>query len=124
MRWDKWRGSLSGDVVMRVKHLLHCRGFKLDLHKMVRADAAECFHTHPAKSLRMILWGGYIDQQEDGSYGWRESGYIGLVRPETSHRVAMILNGRCSYSLWLRWPKTHAIELRGDGWPAREVNEG
>lgn len=118
MTWDEWRGSLSGDVVMRVKHLIHWRGFKLDLHKMIAPDATDCFHTHPAKAVRWVLWGGYVEQLEDVfDFETWFPGRLGVVRPETSHRVDGLIRGP-SYSLWLRWPKTHAIELRGTGWPS------
>lgn len=42
-------------------------------------------------------------------------GFIGKVQPQLCHRIASLL-GPVSYSLWLRWPKSHKIELRGSGW--------
>ena len=119
MNWDEWRGDLKGRVVMRIKHLASWRGFKLDLHKFVAADAPGCRHTHPAKALRIVVWGGYVEEVESGpgklDLRTIRPGFIGFVRPELCHRIAS-LRRKVSYSLWLRWPKTHEIELRGQGW--------
>lgn len=104
---------------MRIKHLLKWRGFKLDLHQFVGTDAANCFHTHPARALRLIVWGGYVEQLENASYHTWRPGRIGLVSPSHSHRISELVNGAVSYSLWFRWPKTHEVRLRGDGWPAQ-----
>lgn len=82
---------------------------------MVGADSPGCYHTHPAKALRLVLWAGYVEELEDGTRVQWWPGQIGLVRPELAHRIAALPRGN-SYSLWLRWPKTHRIELRGPGW--------
>jgi hypothetical protein len=82
---------------------------------MVGADLAGCYHTHPAKALRLVLWGGYVEELEDGTRVQWWPGKVGLVRPDLSHRIASLPRGN-SYSLWLRGPKTHKIELRGPGW--------
>lgn len=118
LNWDEWRGDFNGRKVMWTKSLLSWRGYKVDLHKFVDVDAADCFHTHPAPAIRIILWGGYVEQMEDGSTKRWRPGMVGIVRPALSHRAAALLNGRCSYSLWLRGKKTgDKIELRGKGWP-------
>lgn len=121
MTWDEWRGDLDNRVVMRIKHLAAWRGWKLDLHQFVDVDAPGCRHTHPAKAIRVVLWSGYIEEVEvaPGVLELRviRPGHIGIVRPELCHRVAA-LRGRMSYSLWFRWPKTHQVELRGEGWPS------
>lgn len=119
MRWDEWRGTLGGRHIMHIKRLFSCRGFNLDLHKMVGVDDPGCFHTHPAKALRVVLWGGYVEELHQGGTVtlWPLSG--GMVVPEHCHRVAWLIQGP-SYSLWFRWPKTHEIELRGDGWQHQE----
>ena len=116
MNWDEWRGNLDGTViVMRIKHIFSWRGYKLDLHKFVGEDGDDCFHTHPAMAIRIILRGGYIEELESGKYKIWEAGMIGIVRPELSHRISTIFeNG--ALTLWFRFPKTHKIELRGAGW--------
>jgi hypothetical protein len=117
--WDEWRGSLDGRPTMWIKHLLSHKGFKVDLHKFVKADDKECFHTHPAKSIRVILWGGYFEELETGEIKIWLPFMFGRVAPRLSHRIAGLVFKR-SYSLWIRWPKTHDIELNGTGWPPKE----
>lgn len=121
MRWDEWRGSLDGRPTMWIRRLYgsKARG-GVDLHKMVRPDDPGCFHTHPAYAVRVVLWGGYIEELEDGTLARRGPGYVGMVKPDLSHRVDSLLNGRASYSLWLRGPKRATTELRGPGWPLQE----
>lgn len=125
INWNEWRGDLEGRVVMRVKHLLRCRGRRVDLHKFIDADAPGCFHTHPAPAIRVILWGGYVEELEDGTCRTWKPGMVGAVRPDLSHRVARLLDARGSYSLWIRGRKSHEVELRGSGWdqPPRWTRE-
>lgn len=131
LRWSEWRGSLDGRPTLWIRHLVRLRGWRVDLHKMVAADDVDCFHTHPAHALRVILWGGYVEEIEPVRLrieaadlvvklpaerrSWRP-GMIGIVRPRLSHRIAALRNGRASYSLWIRFRKVAAIELRGAGW--------
>jgi len=114
--WDDWRGSLDGKETMLIKRLFHFRGFRIDLHKMIRSDDFECFHTHPAKALRVVLWGGYVEQFENRLYHTMSAFTWGFINPADCHRICKLINGP-SYSLWIRWPKTHKIWLVGDGWP-------
>lgn len=129
--WDEWRGDFDGVPVMLIKYLASWRGWRLDLHQMIAPDAPGCFHTHPAKAVRVVLWGGYTEEIEReqlpcdlqlaSSQPWihvehRRPGYIGRVKPELCHRIHALPRG-VSYSLWLRWPKTHKTQLRGPGWP-------
>lgn len=125
IRWDDWRGSFDGRPAMYIKRLGKLFGCRADLHKFVRADDRECFHTHPAWAIRIVLWGGYMeevrgDEDEYGSYQvWkvgRWPGYIGIVRPSLCHRVDWLKTG-VSYSLWLRGPIVADVHLRGVGWP-------
>lgn len=116
MRWDEWRGRLDNVPVMWIRQLARWRGFRVDLHKFVGPDLPGCFHTHPAKAWRLVLWGGYVEELENGAkVPWRP-GAAGFVQPALSHRIDTLLNGRCSYSLWIRWPKSAEVELRGPGW--------
>jgi hypothetical protein len=120
MKWDEWRGSMDGRPVLWVKHLLCGRGLHIDIHKMVAPDDAECFHTHPAYAIRVILWGGYAEELEGGKWRMWRPGMIGLVKPTCSHRVAGFRNGRVSYSLWIRFRKVAKVKMRGAGWAKQE----
>lgn len=124
LAWDEWRGDLQGNVTMRIKRLASWRGRRVDLHQMIAADAGGCFHTHPARALRIVLWGGYEEEIEGPGSGvhWKHLRPLrplsmGIVQPELSHRIDRLLNGRVSYSLWLRGRKrVDQIQLRGPGW--------
>lgn len=130
--WDEWRGSLDGRPTMWISRLLKLPFWKragkwlscrVDLHKFTGRDDPGCFHTHPAYAIRIVLWGGYIDQVYPTMHyvAWRP-GRIGLVRPELSHRVAGIYENRpASYSLWLRGPICADVRLDGDGWKQQET---
>lgn len=113
--WDEWRGSIDGRPSMFIRHLLYFKGYRLDLHKFIRADDLTCFHTHPAKAIRIILLGGYTEQIYLSSLKRKwVIGSIGIVRPELCHRIDRLLNGKYSFSLWLRWPKTNNIKIYGE----------
>ena len=120
MRWDEWRGSMDGRPTLWVRHIARRAGRLIDIHKMVAKDDPECFHTHPAYAIRVILWGGYIEELEGGKHRTWLPGMIGLVRPTCSHRIAGLRNGRVSYSLWLRFRKRSPVELRGHGWATQQ----
>lgn len=120
MRWDEWRGAMDGRPTLWVKHLLCRFGRHVDIHKMVAADDEGCFHTHPAYAVRFILWGGYAEELENGIIVTWKPGRIGIVRPECSHRIAWLRNGRSSYSLWIRFRKRAKVYLRGNGWHKME----
>jgi hypothetical protein len=125
MRWDEWRGNAAGKPTFWIKHLFNRPWLNIRLHKMVAADAPECFHTHPAHAIRIILWGGYVEQNMVGCFtrktrGW-VPGMIGHVRPSHCHRIAWLLcDGVPSYSLWIRFRKCAEIELCGTGWKNME----
>ena len=112
---------MDGRPVLWVKHLLCRRGRHVDLHKMVRADDPECFHTHPAVAIRIILWGGYIEEMEDGRKRTWFPGRIGIVNPDCSHRISELRNGEMSLSLWIRFQKTQKTKLRGSGWDTSDM---
>lgn len=114
--WHEWRGAMDGRPVLWVRHVLRGFGCRVDIHKMVAADDAACFHTHPARAIRIILWGGYVEETIDGYLRRWRPGMAGVVRPDFCHRVAELSNGRASYSLWIRFRKTAKVHLRGEGW--------
>jgi hypothetical protein len=119
IRWDEWRGAMDGRPTLWVKHLFCRRGRHVDLHKMVGPDDPGCFHTHPAYAIRIILWGGYLEELEGGRVVIWKPGYIGLVAPELSHRIARVYR-QSSYSLWIRFRKRAKVYLRGDGWQRQQ----
>lgn len=120
MEWDEWIGSLDGRPTMWVKHLFCHFGCHIDLHKMVKADDPDCFHTHPAYAVRIILRGGYAEEVE-GQKWWNDwlPGMVGIVRPSLCHRVAGLQHDE-SYSIWIRFRKIAPIELRGEGWKQQQ----
>ena len=115
MTWDRWVGSMDGRPVLWIKHLWHWRGFRLDLHKFEAADDPDCFHTHPAWAVRLVVWGGYWEEMEDGRRRLWWPGRFGIVAPELCHRVAGLRASR-SISLWFRLPVSAPVRLRGAGW--------
>lgn len=108
---------------MWIKTIGSLGNWRIDLHKFVGADDPGCFHTHPAKALRLILYGGYVEQIfGHGSRVWLP-GDIGIVKPELCHRVASLINNRVSYSLWIRFKVTHEVKLKGYGWKKQTSDE-
>jgi hypothetical protein len=124
--WDRWIGNLDGEPVYFQKRLASWtwKGvlWTLRLHKFVKADNPECFHTHPAHAYRLVLWGGYIEEvmvpglPGRSLVGWGP-GRFGYVAPTFCHRIETFLFGRTSWSLWVHGPKVASIELHGEGWP-------
>ncbi len=123
MLWDDWRGNPDGEsgelpiekASMLIKRIWSYCGWSIDLHCFINNDCAGCFHTHEAWSFRLVLWGGYIEELESGARRLWLPLMCGLVAPSLSHRVAAIVYHR-SYSLWIRSPKRHDVQLRGNGW--------
>jgi len=124
MKWDESRGSLDGRPVMFIKRLAKFSGCRVDLHKIVAPDDYDCYHSHPAWAIRIILAGGYIEEIYDesthdagrfGDFRARLPGRASVIRPSLVHRVHRLLAG-ASYSLWLRGPVVAKVELRGKGW--------
>lgn len=113
MRWDEWRGSLDGRPALWIRKLVRVFGCVVQVHKFVRADDAGCYHTHPAWAVRIVLWGGYVEETGDGRWRAWFPGRIGIVKPSYEHRIAGLMNGRSSWSLWLRGPKVAEIKMRG-----------
>ncbi|KZL17925.1 hypothetical protein PsWM33_05134 [Pseudovibrio sp. WM33] len=113
MRWDELRGSREDRPTLMIKKLIRFLGCVVQIHKFAAADREGCFHTHPAWALRVVLWGGYVE--ETGCGRWRVwfPGRIGIVRPSYEHRIAGLMNGKSSWSLWVRGPKVAPIKLRG-----------
>lgn len=129
--WDEWRGTEDRIPIMLIRRIVlipvwrragKVMAVRIDLHKFVGPDATGCFHTHPAYAVRIIGPGGYVeelfppDRHGFARYqSWRPF-MIGIVAPKLAHRVAMVFNGRWSYSLWIRLPEIADVELVGPGW--------
>lgn len=130
MKWDEWRGSLDGKPTFYIKKLFEVFNIRVSIHKFVGPDDWACFHTHPATAIRIVLWGGY-DEEILTDYGTFQSrrtrrcsvGTVGIVKPKLCHRISKLLNGKSSYSLWIRFKKVATIELRGCGWEKQKTME-
>ena len=121
MKWDEWRYNKDEDQpVFYIKDIFSLLGFKIELHKIVAPDDYECYHSHPAHAIRIILWGGYWEEAPEG-FGktqrlreWKPL-RIGWVKPSFIHRINHLR--KCnSYSIWIRFPKTAKVILAGSGW--------
>lgn len=126
IKWDKTITSeRDGLPVLFIKHLFKWRGRRIDLHKIVWPDSWECFHSHPASwAIRIILWGGYVEEMYDGTMRKWWPGKIGIVRHSDVHRINRLLKERPSYSLWVRGKIRHPTYLKGTGWPVELQNTG
>jgi hypothetical protein len=113
LRFDEWRGSFDGRPSLWIKKLFRAFGCVAQVHMFVRADDEGCYHTHPAWAVRIIVWGGYVEELGDGSRISWPPGMIGVVAPHLEHRIHSLLNGRSSWSIWLRGPKVRTINIRG-----------
>lgn len=113
MNWDGWVGSADGRPTFFKRRLAGILGWTVRLHKFIAPDDPGCWHTHPAHAVRVVLWGGYIEETPDGRLRAWLPGMVGRIRPEFAHRVAGIQNGRASYSLWFHGPKVARIALVG-----------
>ncbi len=92
------------------------RGWTVGVHRFVGADAPDCFHTHFGVAYRLILWGGYVEEVLRYGRTRRRTWYpgrFGRITHDYEHRVDYLLNGKSSWSLWLRGPITHPITTRG-----------
>lgn len=112
MKYDLTIKTPKGEPVLLIKYLFRAFGCEINLHKIVRGDDVGCFHTHPARALRIVLWGGYVEQRGDGSMVFWDPGKWGIITPEFEHRIAY-LYGKASYTLWFRGHVTAEIKTRG-----------
>ncbi len=124
MKWDETRGQEGHPPALYIKRLFHWKrfGWRIDLHKMTAPDRPGCFHTHPSNAIRIILWGGYVEE----IFEWRNRKAVwlpfdfGIVRPEFCHRIEGLIDD-ASYSLWLRGKVTDDVHLLGLGWPTDQL---
>lgn len=122
MKWDAYVGT-STKRVMEIKWLVDLeRPFRLviDLHRIVNVDPKRCYHGHPYDAIRIPLWGGYIEELEDGTKRVIWPGRIGIVRTKYFHRIDSFLFGSFSLSLWIHGKSVCPVEIHGDGWADAE----
>ena len=100
---------------MWIKYLWQPFGCSVALHKMTAEDDPDCYHSHPAWAIRIILRGGYVEEMPGGACRRWRPGMVGIVRPSLFHRIHWIPDG-VSYSLWLRGPRITEVRRAGDGW--------
>ena len=115
--WD-WRGSHGGEASIFFKTLFTVFGLSFDYHIIVKADKEFCYHSHPGTALRIILWGGYVEEMYETSraVSWWP-GCVGIVDANYVHRIHKLrVPGRRSYSLWIRGRDTTRTKLYGSGW--------
>lgn len=123
MKWDRVQISeKDGLPLIYIKTLFSFGGRSIRLHKIIYPDPWEQFHTHPGRAIRIILWGGYVEEMHDGTMREWLPGMIGLLRHDDCHRINRLRHERPSYSLWLRGKARHETMLKGTGWPVEIRN--
>ncbi len=97
-------------------------GWTIILHKVVKGDPPDCFHGHEGNNYRIVFKGGYVEEvmRPDGTT-YRRS-IMPAIWPrkitfDYAHRFHSLANGKVSWTLWLKGPKTHKLKLYGTGWP-------
>lgn len=113
MKWTRFIHNGDGRPVFFIKETPKFFGCRLAIHRFVAADAPGCFHSHPAWALRIVVWGGYVEELADGRKRSWFPGRIGIISPDFEHRIDRLRNGRSSVSLWFRGPRIAAINVRG-----------
>lgn len=109
----KWKPNpftnKAGETVFYIKNLIKFRGWTVRLHKFTKGDDPGCYHSHPAVAYRLILWGGYVEEEPSGvQRDWNMFDY-GKIEPDFVHRIDH-LHGKVSISLWVRGPITHQVK--------------
>jgi hypothetical protein len=120
MGWDRHQFNENNPTVpvFYIRTLFRFKGWTVRIHKFTAADASGCFHSHPARAWRLILWGGYreeildFDEHKPIYEDWAP-GRFGWITPDFEHRIDKLHNGRSSYSLWIRGPITHKVKTQG-----------
>jgi hypothetical protein len=108
MKWDYVEAG-----ILHIKKLVSFGGFQINLHRITGRDHVNVFHSHPAKAIRILLKGGYIEEVPKGRYSdydYWHCGRIGFIEPQFVHRIAHVEDNG-SWTLWIRWPITHKIKL-------------
>lgn len=120
----KWTETIynkdSSKPVLYSKTLLNLFFIKFSLHKIVRADDVDCFHSHPAHAIRFVLRGGYIEEvyrenKCSTNRVWKKWN-VGWVKPNFTHRIESLFIKIDCYTLWISLREKHKIKLIGKGW--------
>lgn len=130
--WHEWRGQSEEKPALLIRHILRIPvwrkdgkwySIRADIHKICHADQKECFHSHPAWSIRIVLWGGYIEENLTDNWG-RKLDYrrmwswyapsIGIIAPNFAHRISSVEPN--TFTLWIRGPIVAPVNLIGSGW--------
>lgn len=131
MKWDKFIGPDDQTPIFWQKQLFNYKGWAIKLHKFVRADNPDQFHTHTGHFIRIILWGGYVEETYNviknkahrlRKYRYFFPGRIGYMSPSFCHRTERLLFAKVSYSLIFRSPRCAEVQLVGDGWAGQTVS--
>lgn len=111
--WIKRKDITDGDDVLYLRRWIlgSIFGYRLMLHKIVRADHDRCHHDHPWGFFGFILKGGYIEEVPitKGDIEnvrlrevkqWR---FLNRLNPDFTHRIKSLLNGD-SWTLLINTP--------------------
>jgi len=80
MFWNKITVSGEGLIILKSKFLLKFGNYRIDLHKITSPDIPLNYHSHPADAFRIILWGSYVEELEDGSLHRWVPGMMGFIK--------------------------------------------
>lgn len=62
--------NIAGDLPYLVRWSLRLPfGWSIKLHQILRPDDDRCVHDHPWVMIRVILWGGYVEQIGELQHG-------------------------------------------------------
>jgi len=119
--WIKRKDITDGDDVLYLRRwiLASLFGWKLYLHRIVRADHDRCHHDHPWGFFGFILKGGYVEEIPVHENGFSATDdvsnvkerivkprrFINRLSPKFTHRIKRLLNGD-SWTLLIRTPTT------------------
>ncbi len=111
--WMKRKDITDGKNILYMRRwiLANVFGWKLYVHKIVRADHDRCMHDHPFRFFGFIFKGGYIEDLPDGPW---QSGkvirrtnkpfrFINRTNPKFTHRIHALLDGP-SWTILIRTP--------------------
>lgn len=78
-------------------------GWSIKLHKIMRPDSDRCLHGHPWAMIRIILYGGYIEERNNKKVTlkpWRPWAFwrVYLATGSFKHRINRLLK-ECSWTL-------------------------
>lgn len=106
--WIQRKDITDGEDILYLRRwiLASLFGWKIYLHKIVRADHDRCLHDHPFGFLGIILKGGYVEEILDKKYGItsrvnKPFSIINRLGPGFTHRIQRLLNGN-SWTLLIR----------------------